>query len=80
MAASDFRGEALRRGRELVESRLPCDMPCRHVIMRSFGGCVDTLSRRDRLVREIILLGRPIPDALFMEAVSHCSLIRMRFW
>jgi hypothetical protein len=79
MVASDFRGEALRREMELVESMLPCDMPCRHVMMRSFGGCVDMLSLRDRLVRDIILLGRPMPDALFMDVVSHCSLIRMRF-
>ena len=79
-AARDFRGEALRRGREFVESKLACDMLCRHVIIRSFGGCVDTLSRRDRLVRDMMLLGRPIPDILFMDAVSHCSLSRMRFW
>src|SRR5690348_1002954 len=59
--ANDFRGDALRRARELlVESKLPCDMPWRHVMMRSFGGCVETLSLRDRLVRDNMLLGRPI--------------------
>jgi hypothetical protein len=46
--ASDFRGEALRRGSELlVESKLPWEMPCRQVMMRSLGGCVDTLDRRE---------------------------------
>lgn len=46
--AKDLRGEALRRGSELlVESKLPCDMPCRQVMMRSLGGCVDTLSLRE---------------------------------
>jgi hypothetical protein len=46
--AIDFRGEALRRGSELlVESKLPWEMPCLQVIMRSFGGCVDTLDRRE---------------------------------
>jgi hypothetical protein len=38
MRARDLRGEALRRGNELLESKLPCDMPCRQVMMRSFGG------------------------------------------
>ena len=74
-AASDLRGEALRRGRDELESKLP--MPCRHVMIRSFGGCVDILSLLE--VRDIMLLGRPIPDARFMDAVSNCSLIRRRF-
>jgi hypothetical protein len=79
-AANDFRGEALRRGRELLESKLPCDIPCRHVMMRSLGGWVDMLSLLERwLVRDKMLLGRPMPDALFIDAVSSCSLMRMRF-
>jgi hypothetical protein len=77
---NDLRGEALRRGREpLVESKLPLDMPCRQVMMRSLGGCVDTLSLREWLVRDSMLLGRPILEpALLSDDVSHASLIRMR--
>lgn len=78
-AASDFLGEALRRGTELLESKLPCAMPCRQVMMRSLGGCVERLSLRERLVRDIMLLGRPMPEVLLMDAVSHCSVSRMRF-
>ena len=78
--AKDLRGDALRRGRELfVESKLPCEMPCRQVMIRSLGGCVDMLSLLDRLVRDSMLLGRPIFDPpLFMDDVSHVSLIRKR--
>jgi hypothetical protein len=79
--ASDLRGDALRRASELlVESKLPCDMPCRQVMIRSFGGCVDMLSLRDRLVRDNMLLGLPIfGPALRSDVVSHVSLNRMRF-
>lgn len=77
--ANDLRGEALRRGRELFKSKLLWEMPWRHVMMRSFGGCVETLSRLERLVLERMLLGLPIPDASFIEAVSQVSLLRMRF-
>jgi hypothetical protein len=47
MRAKDLRGEALRRGNELLESKLPFDMSCRQVMMRSFGGCVDILLLRE---------------------------------
>lgn len=79
--ARDLRGEALRRGSELfVESKLPCEMPWRQVMMRSIGGCVEMLSRRDRLEREIMLFGRPIFEpARFIDVVSQASLRRMRF-
>lgn len=79
-AARDLRGEALRMESEVPESMLPWVMSWRQVMMRSLGGCVDTLSRRDRLVREIMLLGRPMTDARFIRVLSHCSLCRIRFW
>lgn len=75
-AARDLRGETLRtlrRRMEPVESKLPWEMFWRQVMMRSFGGCVDTLSLLERLVRERMLLGRPIFDD-----VSQVSLRRMR--
>jgi hypothetical protein len=75
-AAIDLRGETLRplfRRIDPVESKLPCEMLCRHVMMRSFGGCVDTLSLLDRLVRDRMLLGRP-----FLDDVSQVSLSRTR--
>jgi hypothetical protein len=62
----------LRRMDPLGEWRLPFEMSCRQVMMRSLGGCVDTLSLLDRLVRDRMLLGRP-----FFEAISH-SRIRKR--
>lgn len=79
MRARDLRGELLRRGNELLESKLPCDMPCRQVIIRSLGGCVDMLLLREWLVRDRMLLGRPSLDpALLKDPVSHVSLMRMR--
>lgn len=79
-AAIVLRGDMLRLLRRidplgecrLGEWRLPFEMPCRQVMMRSLGGCVDALSRLERLVRESMLLGRPI-----FEAESH-SRIRRR--
>jgi hypothetical protein len=77
--ANDLRGEALRRGSELFESKLPCEMPCRQVMMRSLGGCVDMLLLREWLVRDKMLLGRPSLElALLSDPVSHASLIRKR--
>lgn len=75
-AAIDLRGETLRpllRRIDPVESKLPCEMSCRHVMIRSFGGCVDTESLLERLFRERMLLGRPN-----LEDVSHVSLSRTR--
>jgi hypothetical protein len=77
--ANDLRGEALRRGSELLESKLPCEMPCRHVMIRSLGGCVDMLLLREWVVRDRMLLGRPsLEPALLIDPVSHASLIRKR--
>jgi hypothetical protein len=77
--ARDLRGELLRRGSELLESKLPCDMPCLQVMMRSLGGCVEMLLLREWLVRDRMLLGRPsLEPALLREPVSHVSLIRTR--
>ena len=77
--ARDFRGEALRRGSEVLESKLPWEIPCRQVMMRSLGGCVDILLLRDWLVRDKILLGRPsFEPALLRDPVSQASLIRTR--
>lgn len=76
-AAIDLRGETLRpflRRTEPVESKLPCEIPCRQVMMRSFGGCVDTLSRLERLVRERMLLGRPILDEVSQVSRSRTRL------
>lgn len=79
MRARDLRGELLRRGNELFESKLPWDMPCLQVMMRSFGGCVDMLLLREWLVRDRMLLGRPsLEPALRKEPVSHASLMRTR--
>jgi hypothetical protein len=79
----------------LVESKLPCEMSCRHDMILSLGGCVDVLSLLVLPVAcdiillglpvacDIILLGLPIFEPVRLEntdELSQLSLARARFW
>jgi len=79
LLASDRRGVP-----PLAESKLPCEMSCRHDIILSLGGCVDVLSLLVLpVVCDIILLGLPIFEPVRFEntdEVSQLSFARARFW
>lgn len=80
-----FLGEILRPILLLGDSNPPCARSCRHDMMRSFGGCVDVLSRLVRPVREeMMLLGRPRRMEPVRrerrEAASQLSEARRRLW